>query len=135
MNQTNFGSDPRTNRTGYCPYLCNYSDLFLFHKCCKLLEHVSIWDIDEVLGHLPPFERKYLNFLIKFVWNSLLSLYWLQSNITLGTMHIIYMETPKNQIPQLNKIYIDKVLIFDPYFIIAATLYRTKVNKKKNSFM
>jgi hypothetical protein len=77
--------------------LKNHQEIFLFHKCCKAFERVSIrnmnyryrFDVDE--------DQKFIftqNALIKFVRNAHPSLHWFRSDLTLDNMTMLRIERP-----------------------------------------
>jgi hypothetical protein len=72
----------------------NHQKIFLFHRCCKSLERVSIrnmnydrhrFDVDNIFTQ---------NVLIKFVRNAPLTLHWFRSDLTLDNMTMLRMERP-----------------------------------------
>ena len=64
--------------------LNNYLGTFLFHKCCKVLERVSIWETKDMDGALVP-----QNTLIKFIWNTHYTLKWFQSYLSVKLKNIL----------------------------------------------
>ena len=81
--------------------LNKHQDVFIFHECCKALEHVSIrymnWNFS--LGHNfnNDEDRKLIliqNILIKFVRNAPPTLHWFRSDLTLDNMTMLRMERP-----------------------------------------
>ena len=81
--------------------LNNHHEIFMFHECCKALEHVSIrymnWNFS--LGHNfnNDEDRKLIliqNILIKFVRNAPPTLHWFRSDLTLDNMTMLRMERP-----------------------------------------
>ena len=74
--------------------LNNHQDTFLFHKCCKVLEQLSI--------HKPKNKNIYksnINIVtqdafIKFVLNATTTLKWFQSDLTKENMDILKLEQP-----------------------------------------
>jgi hypothetical protein len=80
--------------------LKNHHELFLFHKCCKAFERVSIrnmnyrsrFDVDE--------DQKFIftqNALIKFVRNAHPSLHWFRSDLTQENIDILSIGTTRNE--------------------------------------
>jgi hypothetical protein len=77
--------------------LNNHHNIFIFHKCCKSLERVSIKNAKYVTNRYVPQEAKISipqNALIKFVRNSPPSLRWFRSDLTQENMDMLRLERP-----------------------------------------
>lgn len=69
--------------------LNNHPDVFLFYKCCKSLECVSVRNLKEVDGATVTQTA-----LMKFIRNEPLTLKWFQSDITIENMDVLRPERP-----------------------------------------
>ncbi|OEU14666.1 hypothetical protein FRACYDRAFT_241218 [Fragilariopsis cylindrus CCMP1102] len=80
--------------------LNNHHEIFMFHRCCKALERVSIrnmnWSVNYGDHHTDLDQRLIFkqNVLIKFVRNAPSSLHWFRSDLTPDNMTMLRMERP-----------------------------------------
>ena len=80
--------------------LNNHHEIFMFHRCCKALERVSIrnmnWSVNYGDHHTDLDQRLIFkqNVLIKFVRNAPPSLHWFRSDLTPDNMTMLRMERP-----------------------------------------
>jgi len=84
-----FSSSITVGEVGILSDLNRFPNIFLFHKCCNVLERVSIRNIKYYRGRSIP-----QNMLIKFVRNGPPTLKWLRSDLTQGNMDMLRLERP-----------------------------------------
>jgi hypothetical protein len=93
MNNTSFywsGSDDNIAD------LNNHQDIFLFHKCCKSLERVSI---QNAKYSYPRIGKLSQNALIKFVRNAPPNLRWFRSDLSICNILMLRKERPGIELP------------------------------------
>jgi hypothetical protein len=77
--------------------LNNHQDIFLFHKCCKSLERISI---QNAKYYYPTNEGKLSqNSLIKFVRNAPPNLRWFRSDLSISNILMLRKERPGIELP------------------------------------
>jgi hypothetical protein len=70
--------------------LNNHQDVFIFHKCCKAIERLSIRNAEYKNRDINYMQ----NILIKFVRNAPPTLRWFRSDLTLDNMTMLRLEQP-----------------------------------------
>jgi len=88
-----FSSSITVVEMGILSDLNRFPHIFLFHKCCNVLERASIRNVKYYRGRSIP-----QNALIKFVRNAPTSMRWFRSNLTKENMLTLRKERPEIQL-------------------------------------